>query len=487
MSFLPICEISPYARKGWTIKARLTSRAAAPREVKKKDGRNGKVLSFELLDKHGGEIRASLWDDAVSKFNEYLKPGRVYTFSGGVARVANRNFTTCRHNYELSFFEDAKVVMVENDDSIGAVQFKNLRSLRELATMNVPASVNVCGLLIGVKEAHLKTTKTGEVLAREITIVDQSECTIEVMLWGDAAQKPGMEEGHVVILKGMRVGDYSGRNGAMLDGANIFVEPEALEVQPLKDWYAENKNLTFRALSSGERKNGDGGLRKTGDLAQLSAEVGTLAEGQTVYWNCKAYMAYVRTQNKEKVPLPIWYAACPKCMRKIDSQGHCLKCDVRVPKPDLRFLISSLIVEDDGSQMWVGTFDEGAKLLLSTTAEQLSSSFEDDDLNVKLGKVQKMLQKKYFAEQFDLSLRSKVEVYNGVMRPKTQIVRANKVDYKADAAAMLKELAAGVVGASEDVQAEVAAMLGDADWQSHWAGLPSVEKEMQALSQVAVA
>ena len=71
---LPIGELSPYQTK-WMIKGRVTSKSQR-RTFNNKSGQPGKVFSVDLLDKFGGEIRASFFNDAVDQYEDMLKTGQ---------------------------------------------------------------------------------------------------------------------------------------------------------------------------------------------------------------------------------------------------------------------------------------------------------------------------------------------------------------------------------------------------------------------------
>jgi len=97
---LPIGEISSYHTK-WTIKARVTAKGNI--RTFSKGASTGKVFSVDLLDKEGGEIRATFFNDAVDKFESTLQIGKCYVFSRGNVKIANKQFNPCNHRYEITF------------------------------------------------------------------------------------------------------------------------------------------------------------------------------------------------------------------------------------------------------------------------------------------------------------------------------------------------------------------------------------------------
>ena len=72
----------------------------------------GKVFSVELLDKAGGEIKASLFDQGCDKYFDILEVGKCYVLSKGSGKIANRQFNTCNHRYELTCDKDMMYKML---------------------------------------------------------------------------------------------------------------------------------------------------------------------------------------------------------------------------------------------------------------------------------------------------------------------------------------------------------------------------------------
>lgn len=479
MAFFPICELSPWCRKSWTIKARVSQRSQTPREFNK-DGRTVKLLSFELLDADGVDIRATVWGTAgVEKWDSYLKNGRVYTFAKGSMKVANRNYGSCTHSYEISFDEHAEIVMLENDDSIQQVKFTRLTPLRDLASMTVlPGYADVIVVVTEAKDRREATTKNGLRQLREITVADASECSLEVGLWEGAALCD-LARGSVLCIKGLRVSDFSGRNGSVFDRNCIFTELDTPQVDDIRAWWASNSNVQLRNLSNGEVKTA--GETKEGSLEEFEVEAAKLQEGQTLYWRCRTYFAFLRTKTREGQAIPLWYMACPTCSRKLDMQGECTKCQKRVNNPQMRYMFGSVLLEDEETQRWCGAFHDAAMSLVDVSPEKLSQSLEGS-VDSKIGKVDNLLSKRFYFEQYQIKLRAKVEAYEGQIRMKPSVVRVDPLNVPADAEAQLADLKALYSGASDDAQAEVNAMLNELAWQDeHIAGAPSLAKGMAAL------
>merc|ERR1711964_300679 len=88
-TFLPLRELSCYTQR-WTIKARVTIKSDIRTFTNAKG--EGKLFSIDLLDEHGGETRGTFFGKAVDYFHPMLVQGKVYTFSKGQVKTANKRF-----------------------------------------------------------------------------------------------------------------------------------------------------------------------------------------------------------------------------------------------------------------------------------------------------------------------------------------------------------------------------------------------------------
>jgi replication factor A1 len=96
----PVTALSPYMNR-WTIKVRVTKKGDVKTYTNAKG--DGKLLSVDLLDGQGGEIRATMFNEQVDQFSAILEKNHVYLISGGSLKPANRKFTTFNNEFELTF------------------------------------------------------------------------------------------------------------------------------------------------------------------------------------------------------------------------------------------------------------------------------------------------------------------------------------------------------------------------------------------------
>lgn len=75
---VPISSLNAYQNK-WTIKARVSVKGEMRRWNNARG--EGRVFSFDVVDSHGGEIKATAFNEAAEKFFELIQQGQVYTIS----------------------------------------------------------------------------------------------------------------------------------------------------------------------------------------------------------------------------------------------------------------------------------------------------------------------------------------------------------------------------------------------------------------------
>jgi replication factor A1 len=139
-AFQPIASLNPYNNR-WTIKARWvllharlpcssTRRPACCSITSKSDIKtwnkptgSGKLFSIDLLDEEGTEIRATFFKEAVDKWEPMLQPNGVYYFSGGKMKLANKNFTSVKNDYEITFDDKSVIEPAHGELSISANVF----------------------------------------------------------------------------------------------------------------------------------------------------------------------------------------------------------------------------------------------------------------------------------------------------------------------------------------------------------------------------
>jgi replication factor A1 len=447
-AFFPISEISTYHPQ-WKIRARITAKAPLRTFSKSNNPNGGKVFSVDLLDAEGGEIRASFFNEAADKFYNKLEKGKCYTMSKGGVRVANKQYNACKHRYELIFDKLGEVEEVNDDGKIDAVRF-SFTTLRAVQSQTLPCAVDLCGIITAADRMYSFTSKDGkELVKREITIADDTATSISVTLWGDRAkQEDSVFEGNpVACIKGVLVKEWNGgRSGSLLESGAFMLNPAQYpEAKKAQQWWSEgggsSQNLTAISVARGQ---GGGGRTPTGkqmdvtEMRSASEQVGDQQEVYTVH----ARLALVQMEKKGE-PQPLYYMACqePKsgnnlpCNRRVDSSGFCAACN-RAGKAAPRLNVRCRFA-DHGDSCWLTTFHEPAQKVLDLTGEQCRELEQGPGGREA---VEKAVRSRFFSDLFQVTVRAKLDNYNGEARTNISCIDARPVSKSDRGRAMLKEV-----------------------------------------------
>ena len=446
MSLFPIREISTYTGRNWTIKARVTSKSQM--RTFSNDRGAGKVFSVDLLDKDGGEIKASFFNSSADKFYTAIEAGKVYTFTKGSVKVANKRYSTSKHNYEISFDADAVIEQTpegDDDGSIESVKY-NFTKVREVQTKHLPCTIDLVGVVKDFKPIGKIQPKNGgeELTRRTITIVDSSECAVDVTLWQDSASR--IEESvlankPVVAIKGLSVKEYNGsRTCGTLQQSVIEVITEGSSagltgnetVKELLSWWANSPSIgdVFN-ISSNQSLGGTPGAAPGSEQRGRQQTLTSIADmreeckrgffgDKGLYFDIVAKLSFVSTKSKDG-DIPIHYAACPSCNRKLSDDSRCFGCDKVVSNPKLKYLLRAQFV-DHSDQCYLSVFDAQAAAILKRSVEDLLQASTGEST------MPDELKKSYFDKTYHLRVRATAQEFKGEMRPRVTVVAADPVD-----------------------------------------------------------
>mmetsp|Transcript_62114 Transcript_62114/g.96504 ORF Transcript_62114/g.96504 Transcript_62114/m.96504 type:complete len:470 (+) Transcript_62114:51-1460(+) len=452
-SILPICELSPYMKK-WVIKARVTEKSAV--RTFSKGGGNGKVFSAVLLDAAGGDIRASFFNEAVDKFSNILEMGRCFTFSQGSIKVANRQYNTTSHRYELTFDKETVVETCQDDSSIEIVKYSFL-NLRAVQTKSAPCAVDICGVVTGFLPQMSVTGKDGQALTkREITVADDSATSMTVTLWGERAQQEDKKfEGHpVVALKSVAIKDWQGsRSGSLLQSGSIAFNPAVLEAKRAQEWWSQGGSSQELVQLSSQGGGGGGDSSRMSQNAKPTTLAGLRMAAERLTSQPEVFIATTRLAliqtRKQGEPQPLCYKACQElkegkswsCNKRVDETGFCASCNRVGAKSAPRLNMRCRFVDAE-DQMWLTCFNEAATKVLGMSAEEVSKLEATAAEKGEAGReeLEAAVRKSYFGMPFRLTVRARMETYNGESRANFSVADARPVSYGDRGREMLKDI-----------------------------------------------
>lgn len=243
---------------------------------------------------------------------------------------------------------------------------------------------------------------------RELTIVDNTNYSVRVTLWGNTAIKFNAPLESIVAFKGVKVSDFGGRSLSLLSSGSMKVNPDVEESHKLRGWYdGQGRNETF---SNHEAMRTTGAAGGRGDAFKTASQVKeeSLGTGDGVdYFAIKGTILYIKNSGA------VTYPAClssdmPKCNKKMveleDGQWRCEKCDKSFPKPDYRYIMS-IGVADHTGQLWLSCFDDVGRIIMGISGDEL------EELKLRDDKSDEAIFQKANCQTFVFKCRAKMDNY----------------------------------------------------------------------------
>ncbi|XP_062329579.1 replication protein A 70 kDa DNA-binding subunit [Osmerus eperlanus] len=415
---VPIASLNPYQSK-WTIRARVTNKSGI-RTWSNSRG-DGKLFSMEIVDE-SGEIRVTGFNTEVDKFYSLIETGKVFYISKGSLKIANKQYSSLKNDYEMTLNGDSSIVPCEDSTDVPMVQC-DFVSIADLETREKDSVLDVIGVCKSVDEVTRLTTKTSrEVSKRTLNLMDMSGKVVSVTLWGEEAEQFDGSGQPVLAIKGAKLSDFGGRSLSASFSSTLMVNPDIPEAYKLRGWY-DKEGHAMDAQSLTEMRGGGGGGGNTNWKMLSDIKTEHLGHGDKAdYFSCIATIVYLRKEN-------CLYQACPSqdCNKKVLDQQNglfrCEKCDKEFPNFKYRLILSANIA-DYGDNQWVTCFQESAEAILGQNAAYLGQLKDSNETAFEEAFNQANFQ------TFVFRSRVKMETYNDESRIKATVMDVKPVDHR---------------------------------------------------------
>jgi replication factor A1 len=424
-NILPIEGLSPY-QNNWTIKAR----ASAKSEIKHWTNARGegKLFNVTFIDETG-EIRATGFNAAVDELYDRIQDGKVYIISKGRINLAKKKFSNVQNDYEISLERNTEIEECFDSSGVPTIKYKFI-PIASLQDTPKDTIVDVVSILKEITPVSTIITKSDQkqLSKRELVLVDQSNFSIRLTLFGKQADSFDYPEGCVVAFKGLRVGDFGGRSLNFNAASTMSApNPDIPESHALKGWYDSSgsaSNFQTHSLADGN-SNFAGSEFKREEVRSLhdvrESQMGT-DTAETFF--TQATIMHIKTDN-------ISYPAChtEKCNKKVVDTGsgwRCEKCDKSFDTPSHRYIFS-VAVADWSGQLWLSGFNEAGLAIFAMSADELLAIRERDE-----GEFNAIMHKAS-TQVYNFNCKAKMETFNDQARMKYTITRLTPVNYREDA------------------------------------------------------
>jgi replication factor A1 len=136
------------------------------------------------------------------------------------------------------------------------------------------AIVDIIGVVKDCHEVQHLVSKTSQrqLTKRDVTLVDQSNSSVKLTMWGQLAEQFDGTGNPVLACKAVRVSDYQGEKSLSTVGSSqLAMNPDIPESHSLRGWFdGVGRSVTPQPISVG---SGAAGGRGAGDVRRVLGQI----------------------------------------------------------------------------------------------------------------------------------------------------------------------------------------------------------------------
>lgn len=405
--------------RSWSIRGRVIKKNE--RRFYKNATREGSVFSILIKDETRA-IQANFFNEVAEKYYNFLKEGRMYSFTDGEIKTSGR-YNTTDNKFEIIFNEKSVIREIPDDPAISNYYF-NFVTIQEITRRSENDTFDVIAIIEEVgpsREMNLKNGTKSE--KRSIQLVDQTGYKIELNLWGDQARDFRLETDSIAIFHDVRVKEFNGgKSLSTSPGARITTKcPESPQYKNLILYRNSRRGdqQKYVALSEPAQQNKQF-IEKLAHVEEASRQLINDNDNGRLYFSVVAY--FVKPLNN------LYYDSCrnENCMKKLiqrsDNKYFCEKCHQTYDSAKPRFMSSIRVADDTGSLVLSLAGEDFCQAIFGCSTEKLKERKEANETEYNEFVTDKMYQ------EFKIRIVAKKEIYNNDSKIKFQAFRVDSVD-----------------------------------------------------------
>ncbi|KAL3141009.1 hypothetical protein ABBQ32_005523 [Trebouxia sp. C0010 RCD-2024] len=442
----PIAALNPY-NMSWTIKARLVKKGPK-RSFTKGGTQSTSVFSIELVDEQGTQIEASVWRDLADRYYDLLEEGKVYYVAKGKVKPANKAYSSVRNDYQLHLDSGSEIEECPDQDTSKMQAKLSIVPIDQLSLfIGKKAGIDLMGVVtdVGQLGSVKRKSDNSELSRRDITLLDTSQKTVTMTLWGETAQDKGAlleaQDCPVITVTACRVSDYNGVSVSAGQRSDIQINPGAPEAQALRQWYDfEGRTAPTQhageGLANARGSSGGGGSQERVTFQQLTKSPAEMPspDAKPEYHNATCTVANIDPQQS------MYYQACPDNNRKVVEQNGQWYCEYhgKTYPSMVRRYVTTLQCTDHTAELTLNAFNEQVEGLLGMSADDLAMLKEG---NPEKQRQYQALLKKVQWQDFVVRIQTRTREYEGQLRMRYTVQSMKPVEYVAESKRMIEALA----------------------------------------------